>query len=80
MSKNRTSINKTSMEFTLNNHPFIPLDKLLKVVGLVGSGGEAHAVILDGLVLVNGETELQKRKKLRAGDVVLFEGQEVRIK
>ncbi|MEZ4722086.1 MAG: RNA-binding S4 domain-containing protein [Flavobacteriales bacterium] len=40
---------------------FIPLDKLLKLVGMVGSGGEAHAVITDGLVKVNA-TEIKAQE------------------
>lgn len=49
---------------------YIPLDKLLKLVGAVGSGGEAHRSIEEGLVMVNGTQEWQKRKKIRTGDVV----------
>lgn len=64
----------------MNNHEFIPLDKLLKVAGLVASGGEAHTFITEGLVNVNGTTEWQKRKKLRTGDVVEFDGHRVEIK
>ncbi len=60
-------------------HEFIALDKLLKLISLVGSGGEAHSVIEEGLVTVNGEVELQKRKKLRKGDVMVFEGTEITI-
>lgn len=59
---------------------FIPLDKLLKLIGAVGSGGEAHTVITAGLVRVNGAKEIQKRKKLRAGDQVEFNGQTITIK
>ena len=36
-------------------------------------------VIQDGLVSVNGEIEVQRGKKLYAGDVVSFDGQEIRI-
>ena len=62
--------------FTLNNdNEFITLDTLLKLMRLVGSGGEAHAAITEGLVLVNGEVEMQKRKKIRAGDKVEFNGE-----
>jgi len=56
---------------------YIPLDKLLKLVGAVGSGGEAHRSIEEGMVNVNGAKELQKRKKIRAGDVVEFNGQRI---
>jgi ribosome-associated protein len=55
------------------------LNKLLKITGLVGTGGEANTFIVDGEVLVNGAVETQKRKKLRDGDVVQFQGQEVKI-
>jgi ribosome-associated protein len=39
----------------------------------VQSGGEAKAVISAGAVRVNGEIELRKRRKLKAGDIVLIE-------
>lgn len=68
------------MEFDLHGQEFITLDRLLKHLGLVETGGEAHIRIIDGEVLVNGATELQKRKKLRPGDVVNYLEHEVRIK
>lgn len=49
---------------------FIELIKLLKVMQLASSGGEAKAIVDDGLVKVNGKTESRKRAKLRAGDEV----------
>lgn len=67
--------------FTLKDGTeFIPLDKLLKLMNLVASGGEAHAVIQEGWVQVNGVTELQKRKKMRAGDIAEFNGQRIEVK
>ncbi len=68
------------MEFDLKGQDHITLDKLLKHLGLVETGGEAHIRIIDGEVTVNGATELQKRKKLRIGDVVQYGEHEVRIK
>lgn len=68
------------MEFDLHGQEFITLDRLLKHLGLVETGGEAHIRITDGEVTVNGATELQKRKKLRPGDVVQYNGTEVRVK
>ncbi|MEQ9467281.1 MAG: RNA-binding S4 domain-containing protein [Ekhidna sp.] len=65
--------------FELEGFDFIELNKLLKIMQLVGSGGEAKQFIDEGLVQVNGQIETQRRKKLRTGDVVLFEGQEVKI-
>ena len=59
---------------------FITLDTLLKLMQTVSSGGEAHAVIADGLVQVNGRTELQKRKKMRDGDYAEFDGQRIEVR
>ena len=50
--------------------PFIKLDQLLKFSGLVLTGGEAKEVILSGLVKLNGETVLQRGKKIYPGDEV----------
>ncbi len=58
---------------------YIKLGQALKAAGLVGSGVEAKEVIIDGLVKVNGKTELQRGKKLYAGDIVDFEGNEIKI-
>ena len=48
------------------------LFKILKFEGLVASGAEAKQAISDGLVLVNGEVETRKRKKIIAGDKIQF--------
>lgn len=58
---------------------YIKLGQALKAAGLCESGVEAKLVILDGLVKVNGETELQRGKKLYDGDVVSFDGETIRI-
>ena len=58
---------------------FIKLGQALKAAGLVESGVEAKIVILDGEVMVNGETEYQRGKKLYDGDVVSFRGEEIKI-
>lgn len=60
------------IKFDLLEQEFIELNKLLKLLGLAENGGEAKAKIEQGLVQVNQNTELQKRKKLREGDEVLF--------
>ena len=54
----------------------VELYKILKFEGMVGSGGEAKLVIADGLVKVNGEVELRKRKKIISGDIITF-GQDI---
>ena len=53
----------------------IDLLQLLKATSIVMSGGEAKMFVDDGFVLVNGEPESRRRRKLRVGDVVLFDGQ-----
>ena len=58
---------------------FIKLGQALKAAGLVGSGVDAKLVIQDGLVKVNGETEVQRGKKLYDGDMVTFERETIRI-
>ena len=68
------------IEFKLENHEFIQLNQLLKLLGLVETGGEANQCITEGLVKVNIAVELQKRKKLRPGDIVDFQGETILIK
>ncbi len=58
---------------------YIALYKLLKLEGGASTGGEAKALISAGLVTVNGEVELRKRKKLHVGDTVKLEGYEIGI-
>lgn len=53
---------------------FIRLQDLMKLADLVSSGGEAKALIQDGQVTVNGETCLQRGRKLRPGDIVQYGG------
>ncbi len=60
------------IEFELNEHEFIPLNKLLKLLNLVQSGGEANQMIEAGEIMVNDAVEKQKRKKLRVGDKIKF--------
>lgn len=57
----------------------IQLYKLLKLEGLVASGGEAKAVIAEGLVQVNGSIETRKRKQIVSGDVVTFNETEITV-
>lgn len=63
-----------SKEVLIRREP-VELFKLLKFEGLVGSGGEAKFVISEGMVRVNGVVETQKRKKIMAGDIVVFNGE-----
>lgn len=53
---------------------FIRLQDLMKLADMASSGGEAKQLIQDGRVLVNGETCLQRGRKLRPGDTVSYQG------
>ena len=57
----------------------IKLGQALKAAGLVESGVMAKEVIVDGQVRVNGETDTRRGRKLYAGDIVTFNGEEIRI-
>ena len=58
---------------------FIKLGQALKKASLVGSGVDAKMVIQDGQVQVNGQTELQRGKKLHDGEVVTYDGETIQI-
>ncbi len=58
---------------------YIKLGQALKAAGLVDSGVDAKNEILDGKVKVNGTVELQRGKKLYDGDIVAFQGEQIRI-
>lgn len=64
--------------FTLTTE-YIEMNKLMKLLQLTETGGQAKIAISQGLVTVNGETELRLRRKLRVGDQVDFDGVEVVI-
>jgi ribosome-associated protein len=56
----------------------IRLGQLLKLAGLAGGGGEAKAIIADG-VLVNGDPEDRRGRQLHPGDVVQAAGEQLRV-
>jgi len=57
----------------------VELYKILKFEGMVATGGEAKQVIAGGQVLVNGEVETRKRKKIVTGDTIEFDQDMIRI-
>lgn len=59
---------------------YITLAQLLKICNLVGSGGEAKAWLAEEKVLVNGEPENRRGRKLRSGDKVETGGETIEIK
>lgn len=58
---------------------YIKLGQALKAAGLVSSGVEAKIVIANEEVKVNGKIEIQRGKKLIDGDIVSFDGEEIKI-
>ena len=67
-----------TIDFQLRGE-YISLDALLKATGLAPSGGFAKGMVADGKVQVNGQLELRKTCKLRAGQVVSVAAVRVRI-
>jgi ribosome-associated protein len=59
--------------------PYIKLDSFMKAVNTVSSGGEAKFFITEGKVLVNGETELRRGRKLYPGDRMEVGGKEYTV-
>ena len=58
---------------------YIKLDSFLKLVNIVGSGGEAKIIIAEGQVRVNGEAETRRGRKLYPGDRVTLGGHEFTV-
>lgn len=58
---------------------FIKLGQVLKLAGIADSGVDAKFMIEDGMVTVNGETELRRGRKIYPGDVIELEQTQVRV-
>ena len=67
------------MEIIKLRDEYIKLGQALKAANLVEDAVEAKLVIQDGLVKVNNEVDIRRGRKLYDGDVVSFDGQELRI-
>ena len=67
------------MEVVKIKDEFIKLGQVLKLAGLVESGVDAKYVIQDGLVKVNGEIDTRRGRKIVAGDIVEYQGNEVKV-
>jgi ribosome-associated protein len=65
------------IEFDLSGQEYIELHSLLKFTGLCESGGVAKLLISDGLVSVDGVVELRKRCKIRTGQSVELNGEQI---
>ena len=67
------------MEIIKLRDEYIKLGQALKAANLVEDGVEAKLVIQDGLLKVHNEVDIRRGRKLYDGDVVSFDGQELRI-
>lgn len=63
---------------TITKEP-VELFKILKFESMANSGGQAKMIIADGLILVNGEVELRKRRKIVDGDQIEFGDNKISI-
>jgi len=71
-------MSESYLEIQLDKQP-IELCKLLKIADLVAGGGEAKVVISEGYVLLNGDVEYQKRKKIYHNDIIEFNGETIQV-
>lgn len=67
------------METVVIKDEFIKLGQALKLAGLVSNGVDAKIVIQDGEVKLNGEVETRRGKKVYNGDVIEFNGSQVKV-
>ena len=58
---------------------FIELNQLLKLTGVCDSGGAGKALVAEGVVSVDGQVELRKTAKIRAGQVVSLGDVQIRV-
>ncbi|MCL6438454.1 MAG: RNA-binding S4 domain-containing protein [Rubrobacteraceae bacterium] len=56
------------------------LGQALKAANVVGSGGEAKVLIQSGGVMVNGEVETRRGRRMKAGDVVEVAGRRIEFR
>jgi len=68
-----------TIDFELNGE-FVELNQLLKLAGVVDSGGAGKHLVAEGVVSVDGQQELRKTAKIRAGQVVTLGDVEIRVK
>lgn len=59
---------------------FVELNQLLKLVGVVDSGGAGKQLVASGAVRVDGAAELRKTAKIRTGQVVALDGVEIHVR
>lgn len=67
-----------TLDFELDRD-HVELNQLLKLAGIADSGGQGKAIVASGAVRVDGEVELRKTAKIRAGQVVRIDDVEIRV-
>lgn len=67
------------MEIIKLREEYIKLGQALKAAGLVESGVDAKFAVQEGMVKVNGSVEFQRGKKLYAGDMIEYNGEQIKI-
>lgn len=67
-----------TVEFDLEGG-YVELNQLLKLAGLCDSGGAGKQIVASGAVSVDGNVELRKTAKIRAGQVVRLDDVEIRV-
>lgn len=67
------------METITIKDEFIKLGQAMKLAGLVSNGVDAKFIIQDGKVKLNGEVETRRGKKVYNGDVIEFNGSQVKV-
>ncbi len=67
-----------TIDFELKGE-FIELNQLLKLAGVVDSGGAGKHLVAEGVVSVDGQQELRKTAKIRAGQVVTLGDVAIRV-
>ncbi len=65
-------------EITIRDE-FIKLGQALKLAGLCQDGVEAKMDIQEGLVKVNGETDVRRGRKVYVGDTISYKGEDIRV-
>lgn len=67
-----------TLDFDLDRD-YVELNQLLKLAGVAASGGEGKAIVSEGVVKVDGQVELRRTAKIRAGQVVELPGVRIRV-
>lgn len=75
------------VEYSVNNktvklkqdQEYIKLQSLLQIADIISNGGEAKIFLSENEVLVNGEPEERRGRKLYEGDIVTVLGTTIKV-